>query len=318
QIAMKNVDTGEQTEASARGLVNAAGPWVKQLLDDAVHVPMSATIKLVKGSHIVVPRVHDQQHAYILQNDDKRVVFIIPFEDKFSLIGTTDVNVKSVDEGHQISQAEIAYLIRAVNRFLAKPLHETDVVWSYAGVRPLYDDGAANPSEITRDYVLKTDHQDGKLPLLSIFGGKITTYRRLAEHALEELSPYFPTLSKAWTADEALPGGDLASLVDAIRALTKKYTSLPVDYLSRLVRRHGSLAETLLNGVRSMSDLGELFGAGAMLLSEREIDYCITHEWARKPDDILWRRTKCGLHMDEAERDRAVTFIEARVAALIK
>ena len=318
QIAMRNVDTGETSEARARGVVNAAGPWVKQLLDDAVHVPMRATVKLVKGSHIVVPRVHDQQHAYILQNDDKRVVFIIPFEDKFSLIGTTDVNVESVEEGHQISKAEVAYLIRAVNRFLAQPLHEADVVWSYAGVRPLYDDGAENPSEITRDYVLKTDHQNGKLPLLSIFGGKITTYRRLAEHALEELRPYFPGLANAWTADEVLPGGDLDSLSDAILALTTKHPSLPIDYLGRLVSRHGARAERLLKGVRAMADLGELFGAGATMLSEREIDFCVREEWARKPDDILWRRTKCGLHMGAAERARAATFIATRVAALNK
>ena len=228
------------------------------------------------------------------------------------------MNVESVEEGHQISKAEVAYLIRAVNRFLAKPLHEADVVWSYAGVRPLYDDGAENPSEITRDYVLKTDHQNGKLPLLSIFGGKITTYRRLAEHALEELNPYFPGLAKAWTADEVLPGGDLASLSDAILALTTKHPSLPIDYLGRLVCRHGARAERLLKGVRAMADLGELFGAGAPMLSEREIDFCISEEWARKPDDILWRRTKCGLHMDEAERGRAATFIESRVQTLVK
>ncbi len=318
QILLHNVDTGQESSVSARGIVNAAGPWVKHLLDDALRVPMSATAKLVKGCHIVVPRVHDHQHAYILQNDDKRVVFIIPFEEKFSLIGTTDVNVDSVDEGHQISKAEITYLIRAANRFLAKPLHEADVVWSYAGVRPLYDDGSDNPSEITRDYVLKTDHQDGKLPLLSIFGGKITTYRRLAEHALEELQPYYPQLSVGWTGAEALPGGDLDSLQDVTHALMKKFASLPIDYLNRLVRRHGSLTERVLNGVRSMADLGELFGAGSTLLSEREIDYCINEEWARKPDDILWRRTKCGLHMDAAERERAGMFIEARVAALVE
>ncbi len=318
QIALRNVDTDEQSGVSARGVVNAAGPWVKQLLDNTAHVPMSATVKLVKGSHIVVPRVHDQQHAYILQNDDKRVVFIIPFEDKFSLIGTTDVNVESVTEGHQITKAEIAYLIRAVNRSLAKPLHEADVVWSYAGVRPLYDDGADNPSEITRDYVLKTDDQEGKLPLLSIFGGKITTYRRLAEHALEELKSYYPSLTNGWTGAEALPGGELASLQVEAQSLMKKHPSLPIDYLMRLVRRHGSLTGPLLKGVRSMSDLGELFGAGATMLSEREIDYFVRQEWARKPDDILWRRTKCGLHMDVAERERAGKFIDERVAALRK
>ena len=318
QIVLRDADTGVESTVSARGIVNAAGPWVKQLLDNALNVPMRATAKLVKGSHIVVPRVHDQPHAYILQNDDKRVVFIIPFEEKFSLIGTTDVNVESVDEGHQISATEITYLVRAANRFLVKPLHEADVVWSYAGVRPLYDDGADNPSEITRDYVLKTDHQDGKLPLLSIFGGKITTYRRLAEHALEDLRTYYPQLSQGWTGAQPLPGGDLDSLQGVTHSLIKEFPSLPVDYLGRLVRRHGSLTERLLKGARSMADLGELFGAGSTMLSEREIDYCINEEWARRPDDILWRRTKCGLHMDAAERERAGKFIEARVAAIVK
>ena len=318
RLTLCNVESGAETTVSARGVVNAAGPWVKEVLDDAVRVSMRAGVKLVKGSHIIVPRVHDKRHAYILQNNDKRVVFIIPYEEEFSLIGTTDVNVDSVAEGHQISKEEIDYLIRAANRFLAKPLHAADVVWSFAGVRPLYDDGSANPSEITRDYVLKTDHQDGKLPLLSIFGGKITTYRRLAEHALEELKPYYPALSPGWTSAEPLPGGEFDSLLDVTHALMKKYPSLPIDYLTRLVRRHGSLAERVLKGVRAMSDLGELFGAGATLLCEREIDYCITEEWARKPDDILWRRSKCGLHMDAAERERAARFINARVTVLIK
>ena len=318
QIEVSNVDSGEVATVCARGIVNAAGPWVKSFLEDSVHVPMRATVKLVKGSHIVVPRVHEGCHAYILQNDDKRVAFIIPFEDKFSLIGTTDVNVTLIEKGHQISKEEITYLLHAANRFLVKPLREADIVWTYAGVRPLYDDGAANPSEITRDYVLKTDHQDGKLPLLSIFGGKITTYRRLAEHALEELRPYYPQLSGSWTAGEALPGGDMDSMRETVLDLLKKHASLPIDYLTRLVRRHGSLTGKLLKGVRSMADLGELFGGGAALLSEREIDYCIRYEWARMPDDILWRRTKCGLHMDAAEQARAAEFIRSRIAILHK
>ncbi|MEQ1515939.1 MAG: glycerol-3-phosphate dehydrogenase [Usitatibacteraceae bacterium] len=316
KLALRDADTGAESSVSARGVVNAAGPWVKRLLDDALHVPMSATAKLVKGSHIVVPRVHDHQHAYILQNNDKRVVFIIPYEEKFSLIGTTDVSVDSVEAGHQISKEEITYLIRAANRFLAKPLQESDVVWSYAGVRPLYDDGSENPSEITRDYVLKVNDRDGKLPLLSIFGGKITTYRRLAEHALEDLRPYLPTLTTKWTDTEALPGGEMMSIESEVDALMKKFPSLPIDYLSRLTRRHGANTARVLTGVRSMSDLGELFGAGSSLLCEREIDHCIREEWARKPDDILWRRTKCGLHMNATERERAAVFIAARVAAL--
>ena len=318
EIKLRNVDSGVESTVCARGLVNAAGPWVKLLLDDTLHVPINATAKLVKGSHIVVPRIHDKPHAYILQNDDKRVVFVIPYEDNFSLIGTTDVSVNSVSEGHQISAAEVSYLIRAVNRFISTPLREADIVWSYAGVRPLYDDGAVNPAEITRDYVLKTDHRDGKLPLLSIFGGKITTYRRLAEHALEELASYYPSLSQKWTSGSALPGGDIASLQELAHALLNQFASLPVDYLARLARRHGSRTARVLEGVREMADLGALFGAGATLLSEREIDYCIREEWARKPDDILWRRTKCGLHMDAAERARAARFIDGRVSLLVK
>ncbi len=311
-LTIRNVETSAEQMVRARGVVNAAGPWVKDLLDNAMHVRMSASVRLVKGSHIVVPRVHEQSHAYILQNNDKRVVFVIPYEENFSLIGTTDVNVANVGEAAEITREETTYLVNAVNRFLGKPLRESDVVWSYAGVRPLYDDGSANPSEITRDYVLKVDDADGKLPLLSIFGGKITTYRRLSEHALEELQPFYPAMSGSWTGIEALPGGDIESLDSVVGEAMKKHPSLPIDYLRRLATRYGSRIEQVLDGVRSMSDLGEILGRGATMLTEREIDFCLQHEWAVKPDDILWRRTKCGLHMDAAERERAAAFIRAK------
>jgi glycerol-3-phosphate dehydrogenase len=204
-----------------------------------------------------------------------------------------------------------------VNRFLAKPIHESDVVWSYAGVRPLYDDGADNPSEITRDYVLKVAVEGGELPLLSIFGGKITTYRRLAEEALNELKAYYPGMTESSTRTEALPGGDIDSLGNVAQKAMNAHPGLPVDYLLRLASRHGSRIAQVLAGARSMAELGEAFGSGATLLSEREIDYCIQQEWARMPDDILWRRTKCGLHMEAVERERAATFIRSRVAALV-
>ena len=312
QLTLRDVDHQTDVVVKARGVVNAAGPWVKPLLDDTLKVRMDATVRLVKGSHIVVPRIHDKRHAYILQNPDKRVVFVIPFEEKFSLIGTTDVNVERLDDAAEISAEETRYLVRAVNRFLAQPLHESDVVWSYAGVRPLYDDGSANPSEITRDYVLKVADDGGKLPLLSIFGGKITTYRRLAEQALEELRAYYPAMVGAWTGTEALPGGDIESLDDVVQTAMKKHPGLPIDLLRRLASRHGARIENALAGVRSMADLGELFGAGATLLCEREIEFCIKEEWARMPDDILWRRTKCGLHMDATERERAASFIRTK------
>lgn len=311
RLNLQSVTDKSTTQVGARCVINAAGPWIKQVLDDALRISMSAKIRLVKGSHIVVPRIHTQNHAYILQNDDKRIVFIIPYQGHFSLIGTTDVTIENMEEAANITLGEIDYLLSAVNRFLAIPLRVDDVVWSYAGVRPLYDDGSTNPSEITRDYVLKIDHREGTLPLLSIFGGKITTYRRLAEHALEALAPYFPAMSGCWTAREVLPGGDMGTIDEAVGILSKAYPALPVDYLEQLVYRYGSRASRLLVGVQSIVDLGECFGSGAYLLSEREIDYSIHQEWSRCSDDILWRRTKCGLHMSQEERERVANFIAA-------
>ena len=313
-LEVEEVDSGARREIRARGVVNAAGPWVKQVLDNALAIRSDARVKLVKGSHIVVPRIHEHDHAYILQNDDKRVVFIIPFEGRYSLIGTTDINLQSLDGSRDISAQEVTYLLNAANRFLQMPLHEPDIVWSYAGVRPLYDDGENNPSEVTRDYVLKLDHDNGRAPLLSIFGGKITTYRRLAEHALEQLAPFYPHMKPAWTSKPPLPGGDIESLAHVMQTLAKRHAALPADYLRAVAARHGSRAIKVLDGVNTISDLGQQFGNGAQLLSEREIDFCIREEWARTADDILWRRTKCGLHMDEAERQRAAAFIVQRVS----
>jgi glycerol-3-phosphate dehydrogenase len=316
-LTLRDVDSSASTEVAARGIVNAAGPWVKHLLDDTLRVPTTSNVKLVKGSHIVVPRIHEHQHAYILQNDDKRVVFIIPYEEKFSLIGTTDIEVGAISDAAKISAAETAYLLRAVNRFVAKPVKESDIVWTYAGVRPLYDDGSDNPSEITRDYVLKVDHDNGALPLLSIFGGKITTYRRLAEHALQELKPFYPAMQNEWTATVPLPGGDIDSVTLTTQTVIKKYPFLPVDFVKRLVMRHGSRTDQVLKGVAKMNDLGTPFGQGANLLCEREIEFFIREEFARTADDILWRRTKCGLHMDDAERVRAAEFIENAATRLL-
>jgi glycerol-3-phosphate dehydrogenase len=317
RLTLTQADTRVTSEVTARGVINAAGPWVKHMLDDSLKVPMRASVKLVKGSHIVVPRVHEGDHAYILQNPDKRVAFVIPFEGKFSLIGTTDIVIADVKDAAQISPDETRYLLDAVNRFLAQPLHESDIVWSYAGVRPLYDDGEANAAEITRDYVLKVDDVDGHAPLLSIFGGKITTYRRLAEHALDDLSTYFPSMTAPWTRNEPLPGGDIESVSAVVNELAARHGALPIDYLGRLANRYGSRASVVLDGVKSMSDLGKTFGTGANLLSEREIDFCIRQEWARRADDILWRRSKCGLHMTASERVLAAQFIDERVRELV-
>jgi glycerol-3-phosphate dehydrogenase len=286
----------------AKALVNAAGPWVVDVLGRVQGDRIADRVRLVKGSHIIVPKVHSQGHAYILQNVDKRVVFVIPYEGQFSLVGTTDVAVDNVAEATAISAAETDYLIAAANRFLAKPLSSADVVSSYAGVRPLYDDGSDNPSEVTRDYVLKVDHDAHRAPLLTVFGGKITTYRRLAEEAMGKLAPFFPGLKGEWTAGEALPGGAMPHFNAFRDEMHRAYPKIAREHMEGIVRRHGSRAGVVLGDARSLEDLGRHFGAG---LTQREVEYLRAEEWAATAQDILWRRTKCGLHMSDAER-RAV------------
>lgn len=289
---------------TARMLVNAAGPWVKSVHDHIIGIQAPGRIRLVKGSHIVVPRVHDRRHAYILQNADRRIVFMIPYEREFTLIGTTDVVVESSRMEEAASAEEIRYLCDSVNRYLERPVSEAQVVWSYSGVRPLYDDGTDNPSAITRDYQLLLNG-DGP-PVLSVFGGKITTYRRLAEHAMALLAPWGVS-GNAWTAGAALPGGELgegtaAEAFDAFYdELCNDYPDLPGLLLARLARRHGALVREVLGEAKTVADLGMAFGGG---LHENEVRWLMANEWARKPEDILWRRTKCGLHMTAGERER--------------
>src|SRR5689334_1000473 len=237
---------GRTEEVGARTLVNAAGPWVKDVLDSVTTHRTGARVRHVKGSHIVVPRVHDEAHAYILQNADNRIGFVIPYQDKYSLIGTTDVPVDEFEHPH-ISAEETQYLVALANAYLAKPISKRDIVWSYSGVRPLYDDGASDPSAVTRDYVLKVDALPGdpgpdRAPVLSSFGGKITTYRKLAEHAMRELAPYFPGMKAPWTATAPLPGGDLPNRDrEAWNAeLAKRYPQMPPPLLRALARRHGT------------------------------------------------------------------------------
>ncbi len=293
---------GAPRTVRSRALVNAAGPWVVDVLGRIQGDRITDRVRLVKGSHVIVPKVHSLGHALILQNPDQRVVFVIPYETSFSLIGTTDVPVASVEEAACITPAEVEYLLSAVNRFLARPLAASDVVSSYAGVRPLYDDGSENPSEVTRDYVLKLDHEAHRAPLVTLFGGKITTYRRLAEEALAKLAPFFPGMKGDWTATEPLPGGDVAHFNAFRDEMRARYQGLPRDLVEGVVRRHGSRAPRVLGEAKRLEDLGRNFGAG---LTAREVEYLRAEEWAMSAEDVLWRRTKCGLHMTEAER-RAV------------
>ena len=246
--------------------------------------------RMVKGSHIVLPRQYDGDHAFILQNDDRRVVFMIPYEGRFTLVGTTDVGVEEPAQPQAASE-EIDYLCRAVSRYLVQPARPEQVLWRYAGVRPLYDDGSSNPSAVTRDYTLRVDDGGGRAPVLSVFGGKITTYRRLAEHAMEKLQPYFPGSKGAWTAHAALPGSDFGprGRESARASLAARYPHIPGATLRTLFRRHGAKTADVLGSAQGAADLGEDFGGG---LTERELAYLVDHEWARTAEDVLWRRDR--------------------------
>lgn len=300
-------EDGSVREVAARALVNAAGPWVVDALR-RTHVESRAAVRLVKGSHIVVPRLYDGGQAYILQNDDRRVVFVIPYENRFTLIGTTDVPFDGDPAEVTIDAEETAYLCRAVSRWLARPVEPRDVVWSYAGVRPLYDDAAASASAVTRDYVFDLDNAGP--PALSIFGGKITTYRRLAEHAMERLAPFFPGAGGAWTATAPLPG----AAMDARHAgeLRRAYPFLSEAVADRLLRAYGSDAKAILGEARRAEDLGRDFGYG---FTEREVDWLVREEWARSAADILWRRSKLGLHLDAGAAAALAAHLDTRRAA---
>jgi D-erythritol 1-phosphate dehydrogenase len=286
----------------ARAVVNAAGPWVKQVLNGHLGQATHDSIRLVKGSHIVLPRLYEGAHAFILQNDDRRVVFMIPYEDRFTLVGTTDVDYEGDAASVSASEAEVDYLCRAAGRYLARSPASSEVLWRYAGVRPLYDDGSHDPSAITRDYTLRVDDVEGAAPVLSVFGGKITTYRRLAQSALEKLAPYFPATKPAWTGSAALPGSDFADRKTAKRDLLQRYPQVAPNVLQGVFRRHGTLAAQVLGDGR----VGEYYGAG---LTEREVGYLREREWARTAQDVLWRRTKCGLRMTEAQRRRVAQVV---------
>lgn len=313
EATLEDRTTGKTTTVRAKALVNAAGPWVARLLADTLKIPNSKSVRLVKGSHIIVPRVYEGPQAYIFQNPDKRIVFAIPYEQKFTLIGTTDIPWKQEPGKVNIAPDEVTYLCESVNRYLNVQVKESDVVWSYAGLRPLYDDASANASAVTRDYVLDLDTQDGA-PLLSIFGGKITTYRKLAEHALEKLAPVLPAVGgESWTAQEVLPGGDLGDggFDQALARLRRTAPWLPEGLAWRLMRNYGSRTYEIIGEANSMQDMGEVLGGD---LTSREVDYLISREWARTAEDVLWRRSKLGLHLSDAEKANVEAYVGKKLA----
>lgn len=287
---------------AARAVVNAAGPWAGRMLSQVTGD--RDPLRLVKGSHIIVPRLYDGDHAYILQNDDKRVVFTIPYAERYTIVGTTDIPFIGDAGEVKITRDEIAYLCTAVSRWFRQPLQPDSIVSTYAGVRPLVDDESSNPSAVTRDYVFDLRGDDDGPALLSIFGGKLTTYRPLVEAALSKLGKFFPRMAGPWTASAPLPGGHIPGAdIDAFEAqFTRNHAWLAADIARRYARAYGDRAELLLNGARSMNELGRHFGAG---LHQREVEYLIRHEWAETSDDILWRRTKLGL---EVTRDNVAAL----------
>jgi len=306
-VGARNADGGWRLsleggeEAFARVLVNAGGPWVTRVLSSVVgHASVSA-IRLVKGSHIVVPRLYAHDRCYIFQNADGRVCFAIPYHDDFTLIGTTDEDYAGDPDAVVPSAEEERYLCAAVSEYLRDPVDPASIVWRYAGVRPLRDDGASKAQEATRDYVLEVQSPPGEAPVLSVFGGKLTTYRRLAEAAMVKLAPFFPGLGRPWTAHAPLPGGDFPyDGVDPLRdELHRRYPFLAAPAAQRLVRSYGTLAAEMLGDARDMADLGRRFGAED--LTEREVDWLVRTEWARTADDVLWRRSKLGLRIAPAE-----------------
>ncbi len=294
EVTTEDVETGEQTVTQARILVNAAGPWVGEMIRDTIHSPSSEGVRLVRGSHIVTRKLYDDPRAFFFQNTDGRIGFLIPFEQDYTLIGTTEAAQKS-DPGDAVcTQAEADYLREFASDYLAKPVAREDIVWTYSGVRPLYDDGASSATEATRDYVLSLD-TNGPAPLLNVFGGKITTYRRLAESALDKLAEYLGKEEK-WTAGVPLAGGDFP--VDGVQDLhdriAAKYPFLPAEHVVRLLRTYGTEVFDIYGDAAGVADLGHDFGGG---LFAAEVRWSMANEFTRTTDDLLWRRTKLGLRL---------------------
>lgn len=304
---------GELFQVKSKGIVNAGGPWVSDILHQVIDTNVRADVNLVKGSHFVVPKLYDGDHAYILQNDDKRIIFTIPYifddmhHNKYTLIGTTDLEYQGDLRHIHMTDLEIDYLSKITDHYFKKQLNKKEIVWSYAGVRPLFDDHAGNPSKVTREYHLECEDWEGKTPLLSVFGGKITTFRTLSEHALQKLKRFFPEMTGPWTANVKLPGGDVESLEHFYHMLCNDYPFLAKTLAYRYANSYGTLSLHFLQDCQSLADMGQHFGAD---LYEKEVHYLLEHEWARCAEDIVWRRTKLGIELSKDQIDNLQQWIE--------
>ncbi len=303
---------GAHITTTARVLVNAAGPWVNAVLDLA-KMEKPSGVRLVQGSHIVTRKLYDHDRAYIFQNADKRIVFAIPWQDEFTMIGTTDRDWAASPEKIEASNEEVAYLCAAVDEYFERSVTPADVVWTWSGVRALVDDGAGEARQATRDYVLSLDAPAGQAPVLSVYGGKITTYRRLAEAAMKKLRPHLPAAATpSWTGKAPLPGGEFprTGFEVLVGEIMERHPFLAPPHARRLARSYGTRAFALLDGVQGWNDLGEVFVAD---LTAREVDYLMDHEWARTAEDVLVRRSKLNLHAGAGDAGRLEAYMAARL-----
>lgn len=302
EITLLDCTKGTTRTVKAKALINAAGPWVLDIIQNVTHTQSSRKVRLVKGSHIIVPKFWEGQQAYLVQNHDKRVIFINPYEGDKALIGTTDIPYDGEAGNVTADHSEIQYLMDAVNRYFKVKLTQEDVLTSFSGVRPLFDDGKGNPSAVTRDYLFDLDSQGGA-PLLHIFGGKITTFRKLAEHALQRLGGYFPQMGKDWTRSAVLPGGEIpgADFESFSQQLKTLYPWIPRALRKHYTRLYGARSSVVLDKATSLEGLGRHFGGQ---LYEAEVRYLVMHEWAQQAQDILFRRTKHGLHLSEEQQQQ--------------
>ncbi|MEL6680049.1 MAG: glycerol-3-phosphate dehydrogenase [Pseudomonadota bacterium] len=305
-------ENGAQQTHRARGLVNAGGPWVEDIIRSTVRINSTEGVRLVRGSHIVVKKQFDHDKAYFMQGRDGRIMFAIPYETDFTLIGTTDKDHRGAPGTAECTDEEAQYMIDFASEYFAEPLAMDDIVWRYSGVRPLYDDGASSATAATRDYVLSLDKSGDQAPLLNVFGGKITTYRRLAESAMAKLTPFYAQASGDWTARVPLPGGDFPvnGVLDLIDGLMRDFPFLDARWAKRLVRAYGTEAREILGDAGSAADLGEDFGA---TLTEAELRWLVEKEYVRAAADAVWRRSKLGLRLTEAQ----IARIDVRIDEML-
>lgn len=307
-IDVEAAGSGERTQVECRFLVNAAGPWVDEVLQNAMGRNDARNVRLVRGSHIVVDKLFDHKRSYIFQNADDRIIFAIPYQHDYTLIGTTDQDHRDGLDEIKASDEEVSYLCEAATEYFKKSIAPADVVWTYSGVRPLYDDGASKAQETTRDYVIKKEGDAVDGVLLNVLGGKITTYRNLAEVVLEDIEEALGARQPAWTETSTLPGGDFepTEFADLLQRYGNRYAFIPSTHLTRLLQCYGTRAEKLLGDAASLCDLGRHFGAD---LYQAEVDYLVKNEWAQDADDILFRRTKLGIRLSKSNRRSLVSYL---------